>query len=392
MIADRRHKPAKVGTVRRKRVIHVTPQLDMGGMEKLLVEFARHTNRERFELVFVCLSGRGALADAIEACGWPVVALDEPPGLRVGRVVRLARLFRRLKADVVHTHNTNPLLYAVPAAHLAGVPVTVHTRHGHGRQASRRRALAWRMVASMTGQVVCVSRDCEDLSRKEGVPPGRLCTIRNGIDTQRFDFVGPADGGPAVMVGRLSPEKDVESLVRATALVARDQPNFRLEVAGGGPLLADLRQRAGDLGLGRQVRFLGEVREVPSLLARAALFVMPSLREGISLAILEAMARGLPVIATRVGGNPEVIADGETGLLVPPRDPQALARALAALGRDPERARRLGAAGRLRVERHFDVRRMVAKYEQLYLGQRGGARSRSGGPRNRQLQASGPAR
>src|SRR5207253_10486932 len=134
--------------------------------------------------------------------------------------------------------------------------------------------------------------------------------------------------GPVVMVARMSPEKDAESLVRAAALAARQLPAFRLEVAGDGACLPALKQLAAGLALGDHVRFLGEVRDVPALLARASLFVLPSQTEGISLTILEAMARGLPVVATCVGGNPEVVEDGRTGLLVPPRDPEALARGI----------------------------------------------------------------
>ena len=141
---------------------------------------------------------------------------------------------------------------------------------------------------------------------------------------------------------------------------------MRVEVAGRGSCLEDLKGLAADLGVAERVTFLGEVRDIPALLGRARMFVQPSLSEGIPLTVLEAMARGLPVVATRVGGLPEVVVDGETGLLVPAADPPALAQAVLSLWRDPDAAGRMGEAGRKRVERVFDVRRMVADYEALY--------------------------
>jgi glycosyltransferase involved in cell wall biosynthesis len=307
------------------------------------------------------------LAAEIEALGWPVAALGEPPGLRPRIVLRLAQLFRRWRADVVHTHDDKPLLYASLAARLARVPRLVHTKHyGQVPQITRRQIVMGNLAARLADDFVCVSEQSARLAVERGLT-ARVRTIWNGIDVSRFAYAGPQTGGPAVLVARLSPEKDADTLLRAAALVARDDPAFRLEIAGDGVCLPDLRARAAELGLNERVRFLGEVRDVPSLLARASVFVLSSLTEGISLTLLEAMARGLPVVATRVGGNPEVVADGETGLLVPPRDPAALAAALLRVRRDPDHARELGRAGRRRVEAHFDVCRMVADYESLYL-------------------------
>jgi glycosyltransferase involved in cell wall biosynthesis len=164
----------------------------------------------------------------------------------------------------------------------------------------------------------------------------------------------------------LSAEKDIATLLRAMALVVRQQPEFRLVIAGSGPMGADLARLANELNLGDSVRLLGEVRDVPGLLAKARFFVLSSLTEGISLTLLEAMSCGLPVVATRVGGNPEVVVDGETGILVPPSDADAMAHAMLALHKDQDRGRAMGLAGRQRVARHFEIGRMVAAYEALY--------------------------
>ncbi len=369
--------PAERRNDSRLRVVHVVLQLNVGGMEKLLVEFARHADRNRIDLQFLCLGARGRLAEEIEACDWPVTSLEVPPGFRPGLVLKLAQLFRRWRADVVHTHNSKPMIYAAPAARLAGVAQVIHTRHGQRYQASWRGTMLFRLMSTMTDRVVCVSEDSAALSAGEGISTRRITTVRNGIDISRFSYRGPKADGPVVMVGRLSPEKDVETLVQAASLAVEQRPSFRMNIAGDGPCLEGLRRRASELGLDEQVRFLGDVRDVPELLAHASLFVLPSLTEGISLTLLEAMARGLPVVATRVGGNPEVVADGETGLLVGTRDPRALAEAMVRLLQAPEQGRQMGQAGRSRVERLFDVRRMVRDYEAHYLAGLDKSRSRS---------------
>jgi glycosyltransferase involved in cell wall biosynthesis len=352
---------------RRLRVAHVTFGLDVGGLEKLLVEFGRHADRERFDLHFISLGHAGIVAEEIAAAGWPVAALGVPTGLHPGLAFRLARLLRRWGADVVHTHDERPHLYGTLAGRLAGVGRILHTRHGQGRNLSRRQRALVNLAASWVDRFVCVSHDSARLAVRQGVPARKVCTVWNGIDLERFACTDPQPDGPAVIVARLSPEKDHATLLRAAALVVRRDPSFRLEVAGDGPCREDLHRLAGELGLAGRVRFLGQVRDVAALLARAGLFVLSSLSEGVSLTLLEAMAGGLPVVATRVGGNPEVVAD-DTGLLVPPADPDALAAALLHLWQDSGERRRLGAAGRTRVERHFDIRRMVAAYERMYLG------------------------
>jgi glycosyltransferase involved in cell wall biosynthesis len=346
----------------------VTLGLDTGGQEKLLVEFARHADRQRVDLRFICLGGRGRLAEDIERWDWPVIALDEPPGLRPTLAVRLAQLFRRERLDVVHTHDVKPIVYGAPAARLARVPRVIHTRHGRTPHTTGRQKVLVNLAARMVDQFVCVSEDSARLTLEEGIPPAKVLTLRNGIDVTQFGYSGSKREGPAVCVARLSPEKDLGTLLNAAALVARVHTRFRLEIAGDGPCLPNLRRMVNDLGLGRHVCLLGEVRDVPALLARARLFVLSSVSEGISLTLLEAMARGLPVAATRVGGTPELVVDGESGLLVPAQDPSALAGAIIHMIRHPEESRRMGRAGRRRIELHFDVRRMVAAYEDLYHG------------------------
>jgi glycosyltransferase involved in cell wall biosynthesis len=354
------------GQDRRIRVVHLNVSLGVGGAEKLLVEFARHADRKRFDLRFVSLGRRGSLADDIEACGWPVTALDEPEGLRKWLIFKLAWMLRGWKTDLLHAHNTKALFYGAPAARMARTRMVVYTRHGQRYQASRRENRVFRFLTHFIDGVVCVSRDGARLSAAEGVAPWKIRTIWNGIDVKRFSYVGPQPYGPAVMVGRLTSEKDVSTLLKATAIAVRENPDFRLEIAGTGECLSSLRREAAELGLGSRAHFLGEVRNIPALLGRSSMLVLSSLTEGISLTLLEAMARGLPVVATAVGGNPEIVIDGQTGFLVPPQAPGQLAERMLQLLQEPDTARAMGQRGRERVVTHFHVSQMVSRYELLY--------------------------
>jgi glycosyltransferase involved in cell wall biosynthesis len=350
------------------RVGHVTQGLHIGGQEKLLVEFARHANRDDFDLHFIALGGLGPLADALQELGWPVTSLDAAAGLHPTLILRLAKLFRQLQLDVVHTHDDRPLIYGAPAAWLARTKTILHTHH-HGRLPSIRGRQTWliRLAARLTHRFVCVSQDSARYMEHVGVRAKKVLTLWNGIDIDRFAFRGFRTGGPIVTVARLSPEKGVDVLLKALAQV--QQPHIRLEIAGDGVLRGDLERLTADLGIRDQVCFLGEVADIPALLARASLFVLPSHSEGISLTLLEAMARGVPVVATKVGGNAEVVMHGETGFLVPAADPAALAARIWQLLNDTERCQMMGRAGRRRVEAYFDIRGVLARYERLYRGE-----------------------
>jgi glycosyltransferase involved in cell wall biosynthesis len=350
----------------RYHIAHVSLGLEMGGMEKLLVEFARHADRERFNLHFICLEGRGKLADEVEALGWPVDAMGKRPGLRPGLILKLARLFRRLDVDVVHTHNEPACLYGVPAARLARVPLVLNTRHGQGSSFKSRRDRACTLASRFAGRVVCVSKDAAALSVRSGLPEKRVTTIWNGIDTQKFPFRGPCPTGPAIVVARLAAGKNIDGLIRVVPKIIETVPLFTLRIVGDGPCRAALEALSVELGIQEHVAFTGEADNVPEQLGQASMFVLPSLSEGVSLSLLEAMATGLPVVATSVGGNVEVVQDGETGFLVPVDEPAKLAQAIVCLAADPELARRMGTAGRRRVETTFDVRAMVRAYEDLY--------------------------
>lgn len=351
------------------RVAHVTQGLEVGGQERLLVEMARHYDRERFDWTVIVLGSRGPLADPLEAAGVRILPLDLPTGFRPGIWRQLASLFRAGQYQVVHSHDDRPLIFGMPAAWWASVPCRIHTHH-HGALAkiTRRQRFLGRLASRCAQHFICVSEDSARHVVEAGISPARVRTIWNGIDLSRFAYQGPAVDGPVVTVARLSPEKDVANLLHAAQRVLAEHPQARFEIAGDGPSREELHRLARDLHVADNVVFHGDVRDIPALLVRARFFVLPSQTEGISLTILEAQARGLPVVATAVGGTPEIVQSGTTGLLVPPRDPDALAHAIRALWCDPARCREMGLAGRARVEKCFDIRKMTRQYETLYEG------------------------
>jgi glycosyltransferase involved in cell wall biosynthesis len=348
------------------RVGHVAPSLGVGGLEKMLVDFARHIDARRFQTVFFSVTEGGAVARELRQCGQTVIELKKPPGFRASTMLALSRLLRQHDIDIVHTHNDAALLYGAPAARIAGLNRIIHTRHGFEPRTATLSAML-RPATWLVRKVVCVSQDNARLAREQNTPEKKIRVILNGVDKDRFPYSGPRPDGPVVTIARLSPEKGVENLVRAVSLALPRLPSLRVEIAGDGPCMGSLRALADELGVTEAVRFLGETGDISALLSRASLFVLPSLTEGVSLTLLEAMSTGLPVVATRVGGNGEVVEEGATGLLVPCGSPDDLANAMVELLSDPDRLARLGRAGRERLEKRFDLRRTIDEYQRLYL-------------------------
>jgi glycosyltransferase involved in cell wall biosynthesis len=364
-IAPRQAGATRAGASPRIRVAHVAPGLAVGGLERMLVDLARHSDRSRFELSFIAIGENGAMGQELAALGHSVTALGKKAELDPSLCLRLRRHLLESGAEVVHTHNNTALVYGAVAARLVGARQIIHTRHGV-EPVSRKAAALIRLIARSVNRLVCVSEDNAGLALNEGMPSDRLQTLLNGIDVQAFPYRGPSSGGRLVTVARLSPEKDIGTLIRAVAIARSSRQDLRLDIVGDGPCRDQLETLSASLGLNDAIRFLGERYDVAEVLPSASLFILPSLTEGISLTILEAMSIGLPVVATAVGGNLEVVVDGVTGRLVKPGDPEALAQAICHVLAAPGAARRMGRLGRERVEANFDIRRTVRQYETLY--------------------------
>jgi glycosyltransferase involved in cell wall biosynthesis len=264
---------------------------------------------------------------------------------------------------------------------LAGVPIILTSRRNVNIGGGQRELLS-RLTSGMDDLVIAV---CELARQAEieraGVSPEKVVTVYNGLDAAEFAGVDQERaalvrqglaiprGTPVVAaVGRLHPQKDFPTLLRAMARVHEAVPGARLLVVGDGMLRGDLEAQARSLELSSSVVFTGQRADVPELLNAVDLFALSSLWEGLPNVVLEAMAAGLPVVGTRVGGVPEVVVDGVTGILVPPRDPEALASGIAQLLSDSELSQRMGDAGRARVVEQYSVERMVRETEVLYEG------------------------
>lgn len=350
------------------RVCHVSMCLQTGGLERLLVDFARFHDRTKFELQFLAFTGDGQPAEDIRAEGCPAQVLNE--SLKIRKLRSLAHLVRHLKqqqTQIVHTHNTYAHFYGALAAKLAGVPVVVNSQHGRGCGESWKARWQFKLANRWTQRVVGVSHDAARLCQQQDrTAHGKITSIWNGINLDRFKFQGPKPIPTAISVARLSAVKDFPTLVRAVPLVLAQVPDFRLRIVGDGPERAKLETLIDELSLRPHVELLGERHDVPDLLAESGFFVSSSLSEGISLTLLEAMAVGLPVVTTAVGGNPEIVLDGQTGRLVPASDPSALARAIVDHCVEPNLWHAMGTLGRQRVEQHFEIRQMIRSYEALY--------------------------
>lgn len=348
------------------KICHVSLTLKTGGLERLLADFARLHDRSRVSMDFVAINEVGRFGDEIRQAGATVHQL-KPTG-KLGQIKQLAKLFRAGRYDVVHAHNTYPHIYASLAARWARVPVVVSTRHGQRLGHDWKAHLKYRLATLAVDRVIAVSNDAAQLSiEDDGLSAYKVEAIWNGIDLEQFPYRGPAAEPTAISVARLSAEKDFPTLLRAAQKVKAAVPDFKLLLVGDGPERGHLEQLANELELGSCVQFLGERKDVPELLEQAGFFVSSSLSEGISLTLLEAMASGLPVVATAVGGNPEVVTARETGFLATAGDVNSIANNMIDMCRSKERWVELGKAGRERVSKHFEIRRMIADYEDLYF-------------------------
>ena len=366
------------------RVLHVVLGLEIGGLEAFVLDLTR-AYRDNVQSLIVCLRGQGAIM-AKETGHVEIRYLDGSENFSWALVRELASIVRRENIDVIHTHNPGPHLYGALAGRLTSVPV-LHTKHGRNYPENRRKVLLNRVVTMLTDRIIAVSRDAEQVCREiESVPQKKLRTILNGIDLAQFvpreatgslrRELGIAAGTPIVgIVARLSRVKNHPLLFRAVQCLLERGVDHALVVIGDGPLEGDLRRDVEELGLTDTVHFLGARSDVAELYPEMDVFVLSSRSEGVSLTLLEAMSCELPVVATDVGGNPEVVVDGVTGFIVS-QEADALAGALETLiGGDDARTvrRQMGVEGRKRVASHFSMDATAAAYYDEYLQLRGAA-------------------
>jgi glycosyltransferase involved in cell wall biosynthesis len=357
-------------------VLQLIPTLDRSGAEKQMVLLATGLPRDRFRVEVAALTRLGPYEAELRAAGIPVTSIGKRLKLDPGAFLRLVRFLKAKRFDVLQTWIFAADTYGRAAARLAGVPVVVTAEMAVDYWKGRTELAIDRFLAHRTDRVVGNSDAVVAFYRQVGIPEDRLAMIPSGIGDEepptvdpaavRASFGWPGDAPLVLFAGRLAPQKGVDDLLAALDLLQHVRPDVRTLIAGDGPLRGRLEGLAHAYRLDGAVRFLGHRDDVPRLLAAADLLVLPSLYEGLPNVVLEAMRFRKPVVATDAPGTTEVVEDGRTGLLVPRQHPPALTQAIRTVIEDRDRARRLGDAGRARVEAEFRADAMIARYADLY--------------------------
>ncbi len=359
-------------------ILHIVLSTVTGGMENVIYNLATAYDKSKFNLKVGCLHELGALSTKMEGHG---VESKLVPGMIPGVSMiyprRLIEFIRRSKCDIVHTHSGCWPKVAAACSRIGNVKL-VYTEHGRTHPDPRLTVFLDALAARATDRVVAVSEPLRKyLISRVGVPENKIMTINNGIDTERFR---PSNDGVAVrrelgysdnevvigIVARLAPVKNHRYLIDAFRLVAQKAPQARLLIIGDGPLRTSLQDFTAAYDLDDRVTFLGDRMDVPRLLTGVDISVLSSQSEGISLTLLEAMSSGLPVVATAVGGNPDIIQDRKNGLLVDTDNVPAFADSLSTLVESSELRSKMGQRGREHVVANWSLRAMNKKYEELY--------------------------
>jgi glycosyltransferase involved in cell wall biosynthesis len=365
----------------------------VGGTERQVVNLTLGLNRERFDVSFGCHRRVGQFLKTIEDRGIPIetYSLSRFASLHgAWQGLRLLRHIARKRIAIVHTYGFYGNVFALPAARLAGAPVLIASIRDDGVCLTPRQRAVQRVVCRLADTIVTNAEGIKKALVAEGWAPDRITVIPNGVDTERFAVpvphsplraeLGIPDGVPIVaMTARLTRFKGAHFFIEAAARLRAKHPDVRFVIVGPGetprgnasasadPYVAGLGQQVQALGLQDRLIFAGCRTDIPAVLQDVAVAVQPSISEGMSNAVLEAMAAGRPVVATDVGGMSDVVIDGTTGLLVPPADVEALAGAIDRLLGDPALGARLGAEARRVVFDQFSIAQMIERTERLYV-------------------------
>jgi len=363
--------------VRRIKVVHLITSLEVGGAQHgLLLGLPRFDN-DKYEHVVCSIMDRMQMASQFRMAGIKVISLNLNRKIDIAVAIRLRRVLKQERPDVLHTYLLHGNILGRIIGRLVGVPAIIGSERTIG-QARLWGRIATRLTNPLTNAVEVNSEIGGKAATTDlGVPAEKIEVVRSGLDlkafsasTKRADIRSELNVNDEqrliVYVGRLRPVKGVEYGIKAFAKALEQNPNMHFALAGEGEQRTYLQTLTSELGIDDNVSFLGVRNDLPDLLSAADIVLLPSLNEGFPRTAIEAMAAGKPVIATRVGGSPEAIADGKTGILVPSKDIDAMSSALVKLAGDAELQARLGAAGRLRAEQNYSVDNYVSRLDGLY--------------------------
>jgi glycosyltransferase involved in cell wall biosynthesis len=360
-----------------KSILHLTETSEPGGSETVLAHIAKNLDPNRYRSL-VCLLNKGWLSDHLRKIGVDYVVIENKRPFDPVFLTELVSLIKHKKINLIHAHEFAMNVYGSVASRIALVPM-IGTIHGKGYFTDKqRRAFVYKLALGLCSQVVAVSEDLKRyITIVLKINPKRILTIYNGINLNEYPITNspmeirnqlsiPPGTVVAGTVGSLFEVKGLPYLLEAAKKIITCFPDFKLLIAGEGNQEAALNEEIIALKLQETVKFLGFRDDVPKLLNLFDIYVCSSISEGLSLSILEAMAAGKPVVATAVGGNPELIIHGQNGFLVPSKDPEALAQKVLVLLKDKNLRESMGKKGRVIVEKKFSLKKMIENYQNLY--------------------------
>jgi glycosyltransferase involved in cell wall biosynthesis len=362
------------------RLMFITHDLALGGLQQVIVNICKTLNRNMFEPQVLCLRATGDYAPEIERLGIKVILLPQKEkGADYLAFLKVAKVLKKERIDVIHTHNTQPFIDGVVGAILAGVRIRIHTDHARDFPDKRRYMFAEWFLSHFVYKVVAVSdHTAENLRKYEKMSPRKICVIPNGIDGNRYAItidkdkkraeLGITNKGPIIGIGvRLCEQKGITYLLHAMPGIIEKIPDCTLVIAGRGPLEADLKNATSALGIDKNVKFVGMRLDIPELLKLFDAYVLPSLWEGLPMVLLEAMAAGCPVVATDVGGVATVVQHEVTGLIIKTKNPDEIRDAVCTVLSNGVLRESLIENGRRLFEREFDAKVMTGRYQALYV-------------------------
>ena len=354
------------------KIVYIISSFALGGAEKLLLDLCRKLDKEKFEIYVCSMTGSGPLHGEFEKLDIKVTVFFKPTKLGLGVIWQIFKYLKSIKPQIVHTHLFGGDTWGRIAAIWAKVPVIISTEHNINLDESFVKKLVKLILSWFTNKIIAVSQGVKEYSIAiEKIKPAKIEVIYNGIDLNKFTFHGfkplEINNIKAIVVARLHEQKGHKYLLEAMPMICKKYSNFILNIVGTGDLLKNLKEQAASLGITNKVIFLKQQLEIEKILPQMDLFILPSVWEGLGIAILEAQAVGVPVLASNIGGLKELIEQKKTGLLFEPKNPPAIFAAVDLLLSNPELAKHMVEQAHRQVQEKFTLEKMVNGYSDLYL-------------------------
>jgi len=363
---------------RKIKVIHLVEELTIGGLEKILTSIVLNLDKEKYNVSVWCLREGGFFANKLVKEGIDVKILHISTSRNPLSIYKLYKLLKNCKFDIIHTHAYSAGTIGRMSAFLASIPVIISHNHSVYDYYNRYYHFVERLLSLITDRIICISDIVNRFANEtQRINAKRLITIHNGIDSEhpvsekrtsglRKELDIPVDHSVICTIAHMEEHKGIKYLLESASLLLQSRNNISFLLVGEGALKEELKILCADLKIEKNVIFAGERSDIPEILSLTDIFVLPSIREGLPLTILEAMACSKPVIATNVGGVPEVVKDRVSGILVPPKDPEALHSAMNELLGNREKLMKMGYNGKRVCNESFDSKTMIGKIEDLY--------------------------